>query len=72
MKAAGGLTLLPCWLGDSDPELERIIAPPGPLSEDVYLLTRRDSRGSTPVGAVLQGLVQLFKTHAAALAGRES
>jgi DNA-binding transcriptional LysR family regulator len=71
VKAARGMTLLPCWLGDSDPDLVRILPPPGSLSEDVYLLTRRDSRESGPVGAVLQALVQLFKVHAPALAGRE-
>jgi DNA-binding transcriptional LysR family regulator len=69
VKASRGISLLPCWLGDADAALERLMPPPRELREDVYVLTRRDSRENGPVGIVLGGLVHLFKTHSAALAG---
>ncbi|MBM6596225.1 LysR family transcriptional regulator [Microvirga pudoricolor] len=68
-QALGAATLLPCWLGDPDPSLTRLIAPPRELREDVYLIARRDSRGDAPVGAVAQALADLFRAHATALAG---
>lgn len=68
-RAGAGATLLPCWLGDTDAGLVRLEAPPRELQEDVYLLTRRDARGSARLDRLVRGLVALFRRHARRLAG---
>jgi DNA-binding transcriptional LysR family regulator len=68
-KAIGGATLLPCWLGDADPALQRLMPPPRELREDVYLVTRRDSRDGGTVATVMKGLADLFRAHVEALSG---
>ncbi|MDJ1158566.1 LysR family transcriptional regulator [Chelatococcus sp. SYSU_G07232] len=64
-----GATLLPCWLGDGDADLVRLIPPPEDLREDVFILVHRDLRALGPVAGVSRALADLFKAHAAALAG---
>jgi DNA-binding transcriptional LysR family regulator len=56
-----GITLLPCFLGDGDARLVRVVDPPPVLMEDIYLLVHEDMRGATPVTAVAVALAQLFK-----------
>ncbi len=68
-RAGAGATLLPCWLGDADAGLVRLVAPPRELQEDVYLLTRRDARGSARLDRLVRGLVALFRAHARRLGG---
>ncbi|MDC0713849.1 LysR family transcriptional regulator [Stigmatella sp. ncwal1] len=64
-----GVSLLPCWLGDGDPELVRLIPPPPELAEEVYCLYHGDNRGFAPVVSVCQALGEIFKRHASLLAG---
>lgn len=64
-----GATLLPCWLGDGDPALIRLVPPPRELQEDVYLLVRRDARGEARLDRLVRGLAALFRTRADALSG---
>ena len=68
-RQGAGATLLPCWLGDGDAALTRLAPPPRELQEDVYLLTRRDARGSARLDLLVKGLAALFRAHARALAG---
>ncbi len=68
--AAGlGATLLPCFLGDGDPNLVRVGTPPAELAEDVYLLVHRDLAGAPAVRAVADALAALFQAARAALDG---
>ncbi|MGE3292676.1 MAG: hypothetical protein AB7I59_03760 [Geminicoccaceae bacterium] len=61
--------LLPCFLGDADPELERLVPPPPELAEDIHLLVHRDLRGLPRVRAVAPGLTRLLHERDARLAG---
>jgi len=65
-----GVSLLPCYLGDGDARLARVIDPPAALDEDVFLLVHNDLRHLPQIKAVAAGLARVFRTHAKALAGR--
>jgi DNA-binding transcriptional LysR family regulator len=58
-----GIAILPCFLGDTHPDLERVIEPSDDLTTDVWVLTHPDLRRSNRIRAVLDFL---FKTLAAA------
>jgi DNA-binding transcriptional LysR family regulator len=69
VRSGHGVSLLPCWLGDGDPELVRLIPPPQALAEDVYCLYHGDNREFAPVVKVCQALGEVFRLHAGLLAG---
>jgi DNA-binding transcriptional LysR family regulator len=64
-----GATLLPCFLGDSDLALVRLLPPPLELVEDVHLLMHERSRRARPVRTVADALGQMFREEAGALRG---
>ena len=64
-----GASLLPCFLGDADPTLTRLGAPPPELVEDIYLLVHADLRELPQVRGVAQELGRLLQEHAGPLAG---
>jgi len=52
--AAGlGLAVLPCFLGDAEPELERVFAPVPELTRELWLVTHQDLRRTARVRAFL-------------------
>ncbi|MBL8836761.1 MAG: LysR family transcriptional regulator [Alphaproteobacteria bacterium] len=65
-----GVALLPCFLGDGDPRLQRVIAPPPELVEDILMLVHDDLRRLPAVRAVAEALVRLFKAKGDLLGGR--
>lgn len=71
VRAGAGLAVLPCYLGDPDPALQRV----GGIIEDVtvdqWLLVHRDLRGLPRVRAVMDALIDLFQRHKPLLEGRE-
>ena len=64
-----GAAFLPCWLGDSDPDLKQVMKPEGDLIEDVFLVMHRRSRNRPNVARVANALAALFKRHQRALTG---
>jgi DNA-binding transcriptional LysR family regulator len=64
-----GAALLPCFLGDGEPDLRRLLSPPPELDEEVYLLVHDDFRSVPAVRAAGTALAQLFREEAAALRG---
>jgi DNA-binding transcriptional LysR family regulator len=56
-----GLAVLPQFLGDPDPGLERYDAAPAPPSRDVWLLVHRDLRQAPLVRAVMEFLTDCIK-----------
>lgn len=56
-----GLAVLPDFLGEPDPTLERYDATPAPPSRDVWLLVHRDLRQAPLVRAVMEFLVECIK-----------
>lgn len=69
VRQGHGASLLPCFLGDREPGLRRLLPPPPELAEDVFLLVHADLKGLPPVRAVAQALAELFRDEAGALAG---
>jgi len=69
VRERAGVSLLPCFLGDGDPELVRLLEPPPELVEDVHLLLHERGRRMRPVRAVADALAQVFRDGAAALCG---
>jgi len=69
LQEGAGASLLPCFLGDSDPELVRLLEPPPELVEDVHLLLHERGRRTRPVQAVADALGQLFRGATDALSG---
>lgn len=72
VRSGHGVSLLPCWLGDGDPGLVRLMPPPKELTEDVYCLYHGDNRAFAPVVKVCQALGEVFRSHASLLAGEGS
>lgn len=69
-RAKLGAAFLPCWLGDSDPELRRLTEVPDDLAEDVFLVTHARVRRRREIGKVADALKTLFRREAKTLAGR--
>jgi DNA-binding transcriptional LysR family regulator len=69
-RAKLGAAFLPCWLGDSDPELRRVTEVPDDLTEDVFLVTHARVKRRREVGQVADALRALFRREAKMLAGR--
>lgn len=67
-----GTSLLPCFLGDAEVELERLAPPPPELVEDVFLLVHRDLRDLPQVRAVALELTRLLREQDARLGGLEA
>ena len=67
-----GSSLLPCFLGDGEPGLERLGPPPPALVEEVYLLVHRDLRDLPQVRAVALELTRLLREQDDRLAGGAS
>jgi DNA-binding transcriptional LysR family regulator len=53
--------VLPHFIGDPDPRLERFEATPAPPSRDVWLLVHRDLRRVPLVRAVMEFLTDCIK-----------
>ncbi len=68
-KAGLGAAFLPCWLGDSDPDLIQVVKPEGDLIEDVFLVMHRRSRDRSNVVRVADALADLFRRNRKALVG---
>jgi len=70
VRAGSGLAVLPCYMGDAEPELRRV---GGVLSEvwtDQWLLVHEDLRALPRVRSAMDGLIELFHAERATLEGR--
>lgn len=70
--AGAGLAVLPCYLADHDPGLQRIGGILPDVVADQWLLVHRDLRTLPRIRAVMDQLVDLFQEQKAALAGERS
>lgn len=52
VRAGVGAGMLPCFIGDADPGLQRSAPGAGPLSRDLWLVYHRDLKGSLRVQAM--------------------
>ena len=69
VREGAGASLLPCFLGDADPSLVRLLDPPPELAENVYLLLHERARKMGAVRAVADLLSRLFRSAAGSLGG---
>jgi DNA-binding transcriptional LysR family regulator len=69
VAAGAGLTVLPCFAGDSDKRLVQVRPPLPELLQEQWLVSHQDERHSREVRLVLDRLATLFKAHAALFAG---
>ncbi|WP_042703849.1 LysR family transcriptional regulator [Azospirillum sp. B506] len=51
VKAGLGLALLPCYLGDLEPGIERVLEPLDELTRELWLITHKDLRNTARVRA---------------------
>lgn len=72
VRQSVGATILPCFMGDADPELLRV--PPGAIvsQRDFWLLTHRDLRYSARIRAFLDHLVEGFRPFRELIEGRQA
>ena len=69
-KAGMGLAMLPCFMGDTEPELRRV--PPGrpETAWDIWILTHEDLRATARVRAFMDFMAAAFLDHRDLLEGR--
>ena len=63
-----GLAVLPCYLADEEPTLQRVSAPEPP-KEDLWLTVHRDLRDTPRVRALMDGVIAAAHRDARRLAG---
>ena len=70
-KAGAGITMLPCFMADTTPQLRRV--PPGRLlpSHDIWLLTHRDLRHTARVKVFMQFVYKELEQCKALLLGEQ-
>jgi DNA-binding transcriptional LysR family regulator len=64
VAAGGGLTVLPCFAGDSDTRLVQVAPPIPELYQEQWLVTHQDERHAREVRMVIDRLVALLRAHA--------
>lgn len=67
-----GITMLPCYLGDSSPALRRLDLPLAASSWGVWVLSHVDLRTTARVRVCRQFLVEILERQRALIEGRES
>lgn len=71
VKAGMGIAMLPCFLADTTPSLQRLELFDGPgICGDLWVLTHEDLRATARVKAFIQFIVDAFEHHRNLLEGR--
>ncbi len=68
-RAGLGLTMLPCFMGDHDPGLVRVVPEVVDISHDIWLLTHPDLRETSRIRAFMRHLADAFAAKQQLLAG---
>jgi len=69
VRAGIGVGLLPCFLGDADPTLDRITPPVPELGAEYWVIVHRDLRRAACVRAVIDWIRRVFDERRDELAG---
>ncbi|HEY1257754.1 MAG TPA: LysR family transcriptional regulator [Stellaceae bacterium] len=69
IRAGAGRGILPCFIGDGDPLLERLSLPVPEIAAEYWVIVHRDLRRAACVRAVIDWIRGLFERHREALAG---
>jgi DNA-binding transcriptional LysR family regulator len=70
VRSGVGLAVMPCYLADQDPRLQRVGGVLPEITTEQWLLVHRDLRALPRVRAVMDALVDLFQRHRHLLEGR--
>ncbi|WIM12722.1 LysR family transcriptional regulator [Enhydrobacter sp.] len=70
VRAGAGFAILPCYLGDPDPGLQRMGGVIAEVFADQWLLVHRDLRALPRMRAAMDAVVDLFQRERAVLEGR--
>jgi len=69
IRAGAGQGILPCFVGDADPLLERVLPPAPEIAADYWVIVHRDLRRAACVRAVIDWIQVLFSRDRDVLAG---
>jgi DNA-binding transcriptional LysR family regulator len=69
IRAGAGRGILPCFIGDGDPTLERVIAPVAEIAAEYWVIVHRDLRRAACVRAMIDWVRHLFDEQRDALSG---
>ena len=69
IRSGAGLGILPCFVGDKDPDLVRLTAPIAELGADYWLLVHPDLKNVPRVRLVMDWIRSTFKESRSALQG---
>jgi len=69
VAAGAGLSVLPCFVGDSDDRLVRVAPPIPELFAEQWIVAHQDERHAAPIRLVLGRLTQLMAENAALMRG---
>lgn len=69
VAAGAGLSVMPCFIGDSDERLVRVAPPIPELLAEQWIVTHQDERHAAPVRLVVERLVKLMAGNQALMAG---
>jgi len=72
VRAGIGVGLLPCFLGDADPLLERLTPPVTELGAEYWVIVHRDACRAPHVRAVIDWIRRVFDERRHELAGVEA
>jgi DNA-binding transcriptional LysR family regulator len=70
IRAGAGQGILPCFVGDNEPLLERVTPPVSEIAAEYWVIVHRDLRRAACVRAVIDWIRALFDGERDALAGR--
>ncbi|TPL85347.1 LysR family transcriptional regulator [Mesorhizobium sp. B2-3-13] len=63
VAAGAGLSIFPCFVGDSDPRLVRVAQPIAELETDQWIVTHHEERHSPPIRKVADRITALMRAH---------
>lgn len=69
VAAGAGLSVFPCFVGDSDPRLVRVAPPIAELATDQWLVSHHEERHERAVHTVAERIAALMKRHGALFRG---
>jgi DNA-binding transcriptional LysR family regulator len=70
--AGAGHCLLPCFIGDQDPRLERVGEPMAELQHGQWIVMNRDDRHRREIRTMIDRITKLMKSRAGLFAGRRA
>ena len=70
VRAGAGNAVLPCFIGDLDPMLERTTVELADLRHKHWIVTHNDDRSRREIRRIADRMVRLLKSHADVIAGK--